>query len=344
MKIVLLFFFFLLGFAQYLSFFEAFSHNDVLSVYMSPNKKMEPCPPSITSPRAFLMQQSPGAYTCMRTVSQTKVLMYNFHLERLLFSISTVLKEVHGLNQKKQISLDDGLKDEIKQLVGEGLQYFWETNPKIKTERSDTEAMITVLGTPTPCFTGVEFSVHVCAAPSSTNEGVHVRIYGNKRQNPESKLSQWCWDRREIEVHKTDGIYEMILSQQIQNSDDRLLLEGLVTNLFLVREGEVYTAPEGVLHGQMRELVLQACRDLGVRVHHEAPKLSEIRTFNEGFLTGTGRIITPILSIDSALFPFFNDDSTITDSQYLLSPNSLTMKIKDQIGTLLLQNAFDVCG
>lgn len=77
------------------------------------------------------------------------------------------------------------------------------------------------------------------------------------------------------------------------------LLEGLVTNLFLVREGKVYTAGSNVLPGYFRETVLQACRELGIHVNsNRAVRLSELDHFDGAFLSGTGKVITSVRDIE----------------------------------------------
>lgn len=45
------------------------------------------------------------------------------------------------------------------------------------------------------------------------------------------------------------------------------MLEGLISNFFVVMPGgEVWTAPDKVLNGHARELVLQVCRENGIAV------------------------------------------------------------------------------
>lgn len=79
-----------------------------------------------------------------------------------------------------------------------------------------------------------------------------------------------------------------------------LVSEGSGENLFVVRDGVLYTTPlaHGILHGITRDSVITIARDLG----HEVRELAMPREFlyiaDEVFFTGTAAEITPIRSID----------------------------------------------
>ncbi len=77
--------------------------------------------------------------------------------------------------------------------------------------------------------------------------------------------------------------------------------EGPGENLFLVRDGEIYTPglAESILDGITRRTVIELARERGYRVHDEA-KISrgELYTADELFFTGTAAEVTPIRSVD----------------------------------------------
>mmetsp|Transcript_35331 Transcript_35331/g.100021 ORF Transcript_35331/g.100021 Transcript_35331/m.100021 type:complete len:139 (+) Transcript_35331:365-781(+) len=97
---------------------------------------------------------------------------------------------------------------------------------------------------------------------------------------------------------KTAEIDELLLS-----TPDGELLEGLITNVFVVAgqgEGwEVLTAPPGtVLPGIVMQRLEQACQGIdGVALIRRAPKLSDSSLWQEAFLTNSIRGIQPIGSI-----------------------------------------------
>lgn len=78
--------------------------------------------------------------------------------------------------------------------------------------------------------------------------------------------------------------------------------EGPGENLFLVRDGEIYTPglAEGILDGITRNSVIEIARDLGYEVHDEATiSRGELHTADELFFTGTAAEVTPIRQVDN---------------------------------------------
>ncbi len=77
--------------------------------------------------------------------------------------------------------------------------------------------------------------------------------------------------------------------------------EGPGENLFLVRDGEIYTPSlaESILDGITRQSVITLAADLGYTVHDGATiSRGELYTADELFFTGTAAEVTPIRSVD----------------------------------------------
>ena len=77
--------------------------------------------------------------------------------------------------------------------------------------------------------------------------------------------------------------------------------EGPGENLFLVRDGEIFTTglAESILDGITRQSVITIARDLGYTVHDQATiSRGELYTADELFFTGTAAEVTPIRSVD----------------------------------------------
>jgi branched-chain amino acid aminotransferase len=77
--------------------------------------------------------------------------------------------------------------------------------------------------------------------------------------------------------------------------------EGPGENIFLVRDGELYTPglAESILDGITRQSVITIAEDLGYTVHDDATiSRSELYTADELFFTGTAAEVTPIRSVD----------------------------------------------
>jgi branched-chain amino acid aminotransferase len=76
--------------------------------------------------------------------------------------------------------------------------------------------------------------------------------------------------------------------------------EGSGENIFVVRDGVVYTPPlaSSVLPGITRSSVMTLCEDLGIRVSEEMIPREMLYIADEVFFTGTAAEVTPLRSID----------------------------------------------
>jgi D-alanine transaminase len=81
---------------------------------------------------------------------------------------------------------------------------------------------------------------------------------------------------------------------------DDLITEGSHTNFFAVKKGVVYTAPLSnfILEGITREVLIEICIKNKIRIKEEYIKVSDIKNYEEFFITGTTTEITPVIQID----------------------------------------------
>ena len=112
---------------------------------------------------------------------------------------------------------------------------------------------------------------------------------------------------------KTTGLYvnSMLAGEEARNhgyteaivlNKEGNVAEGPGENLFLVRDGEVYTPglAEGILDGITRNAVITMARDLGYTVHDGATiSRGELHTADELFFSGTAAEVTPIRQVDN---------------------------------------------
>jgi branched-chain amino acid aminotransferase len=78
------------------------------------------------------------------------------------------------------------------------------------------------------------------------------------------------------------------------------LCEGTGSNVFVVLDGVVVSPPvgSGLLEGITRDLVLQWCRDDGMRVEERPLPLGVLRTADEVFITSSTRDVMPVHAVD----------------------------------------------
>lgn len=99
------------------------------------------------------------------------------------------------------------------------------------------------------------------------------------------------------EEARRNGYVEAIVLNKEGN-----VAEGPGENLFLVRDGEIYTPglAESILDGITRKSVITLAEDLGYTVHDEATiSRGELHTADELFFTGSAAEVTPIRQVDN---------------------------------------------
>lgn len=81
------------------------------------------------------------------------------------------------------------------------------------------------------------------------------------------------------------------------------LAEGSGENLFLVRDGRLFTNDErhSILMGITRDTVLRIAADLGYEVETGALSLEDLLQADEAFFTGTAAEVTPIREVDGTV-------------------------------------------
>ncbi|KAF4135397.1 Amino-transferase class IV [Phytophthora infestans] len=284
----------------------------------------------ISSAKLFLQSRPAGVYTCARAKASAKVsselpkmlVEWSFHLQRLSAGIISVDS---NLNRDK-LKLDK-LKMATQALAA-AVMAQWRA---VKTE----DGMLSVLWYPLPASDDYGVAVHICLMPTPKCPVSTVLIYGEGRANARCKHSRWIEDRVPIETHvaqlvKTRGepIHEVLLSKAGPRGD-RLLLEGLITNFFVVKDCKLYTADGGILQGSTRELVLKACDELSIPVVLEAPKLSEQNSWQAAFVTSAVRVV-----IDVTRILFAEEDAeenVLVEASIPSDTSGFTQKIRDQI-------------
>lgn len=99
------------------------------------------------------------------------------------------------------------------------------------------------------------------------------------------------------EEARREGYVEAIVLNKEGN-----VAEGPGENLFLVRDGEIYTPglSESILDGITRRSVIRIARDLGYTVYDQATvSRGELNTADELFFSGTAAEVTPIRKVNN---------------------------------------------
>jgi branched-chain amino acid aminotransferase len=128
--------------------------------------------------------------------------------------------------------------------------------------------------------------------------GVKGILFNAERKDPASKVINHRL-RSDI-YHKLilEGAYEALLVDK-----SKLITEGSRSNIFFIREGTLYTAPENViLSGITRKYILGICNERGIKVVFECVRAADISKYDAVFMTGTSPMVLPFCLIDDRPF------------------------------------------
>ena len=119
-------------------------------------------------------------------------------------------------------------------------------------------------------------------------KGVSATFYRVDRRKPKAKALPY---NKSFEAHEyavSRGFYETLLVNKRGQ-----VKEGAYSNLFWVKDGQVFTVGRGVLEGVTRSLV---CNSIPVRFAEITPE--ELKKAREVFITKTSTGVVPTVSID----------------------------------------------
>jgi branched-chain amino acid aminotransferase len=136
---------------------------------------------------------------------------------------------------------------------------------------------------------------------NALEEGVDVRVSSWTRMSPNTlpASAKTSANYANSQLIKMEAIVEGY-SEGIALDAFGFVSEGSGQNVFLVRDGVIYTPPltASILPGITRDSVMTIARDLGYRVREEMLPREMLYLADEVFFAGTAVEITPIRSID----------------------------------------------
>ncbi len=128
--------------------------------------------------------------------------------------------------------------------------------------------------------------------------GVRTGLFRGERKNPNIKMMDHDLRDATDKAIRSGGLYEVILV----NGDGRIT-EGSRSNVFFIRDGEVYTAPsDEVLLGVTRTMIIRIIEKAGIPIHYCSVKKDELGSFDAAFISGTSPKVLPIACIDGITY------------------------------------------
>jgi branched-chain amino acid aminotransferase len=137
--------------------------------------------------------------------------------------------------------------------------------------------------------------------PEALEHGVDVQVASWSRMAPNTHpaMAKAGGNYINAALVKMDAVLNGY-SEGIMLSREGYLAEGSGENLFLIRDGVIYTAPSSlsILPGITRDSIITIARDRGYEVVERAIPREGLIIADEVFFTGTAAEVTPIKSVD----------------------------------------------
>jgi branched-chain amino acid aminotransferase len=137
--------------------------------------------------------------------------------------------------------------------------------------------------------------------PEAVEQGVDVMVSSWRRMAPDTlpgmgKIGGNYVNSAFVVMEATDNGYAEGIALDVAGH----VSEGSGENIFLIRDGVVYTPPlaASILGGITRGVVMTLCRDAGIEVREMVIPREMLYVADEAFFTGTAAEITPIRSVD----------------------------------------------
>jgi branched-subunit amino acid aminotransferase/4-amino-4-deoxychorismate lyase len=103
-----------------------------------------------------------------------------------------------------------------------------------------------------------------------------------ERAQPTAKVTQFIEAAEHVRKSLPENAYEAIMIGR-----NGRFLEGLSSNFFAVKNGEIWTADEGVLPGVTRSIILKLAEQSAVPVHLEGIAPDDVAQIDEAFITSS---------------------------------------------------------
>jgi branched-chain amino acid aminotransferase len=214
----------------------------------------------------------PGAYTTLRTYSKSKVTNLESHFLRL---------EETARLAGCPLQLDrQGLRQALRQAV-QSYSGAFDLRLRILLDLQDSQLYLAAEPLKTP-------------PPQAYQQGVRLVTCNYVRQNPKAKLTSTMVGAEMLRRSLPPDVNEALMLDP-----DGRLLEGLSSNFYVVLDGVLWTAEQGVLSGITRQAILEEVYQAGLPLRLEGLPLAELPRASEAFISSASRGVLPVRMVDS---------------------------------------------
>ena len=141
------------------------------------------------------------------------------------------------------------------------------------------------------------FVEHDYPSKETYQKGVKTVLVHVERPNPNAKVDRADYRNMVDEAKRRTDSYEALLVDR-----EGKVSEGGRSNLFMVKDDVVYTAPgDKVLKGIPRQMVLAACQNQGYQVVEKEISLEEMLNMDAIFISSTSPKVLPVSQVDDKI-------------------------------------------
>lgn len=214
-----------------------------------------------------------GAYTTLRTYSHFYALRLADHFDRL---------EEAGRLVDRPIRLDRArLRLALRLAIGS------------YAEDQEVRLRLSVELVPPAGIIWIGAEPLIPLPDQAYSDGVKAITCSFVRQNPKAKLSETMAGARELRSNLPADVNEALMLDA-----HACFLEGLSSNFYVIKAGQLWTAADGVLPGITRQLVLDEARLAGIPVVFSGLPYADLSDSQEAFITSASRAVLPVRQVD----------------------------------------------
>lgn len=227
---------------------------------------------------------------CYKTEKGSAVFRLREHTQRLIDSGKIYrMPSPYTLEELEQAMLDTISNSGLEECYIRPLIFRGEGPKGVNPLENKIETMIAVW----------EWGAYL--GPGALEHGVDVQVASWSRMAPNTfpSMAKAGGNYLNAGLVKMDAILNGF-TEGIMLSSDGYVAEGSGENLFMVKDGEIFTAPTSlcILPGITRNSMIQVARDMGISVHEVHFLREALYICDELFFTGTAAEVTPIRSVD----------------------------------------------
>ncbi|WP_353092877.1 aminotransferase class IV [Tissierella praeacuta] len=135
-------------------------------------------------------------------------------------------------------------------------------------------------------------------------KGIHTTLFYYERNNPNAKVLFTSFKEDVARELKEKNAFEALLV-----SKSGYIPEGSRSNMFFVKENQVYTAKASeVLIGITRKHIFEVCNKLNIKIIEESIHIDDLGKLDGGFMSGTSVNVLPISTIDDIKLDSINNE------------------------------------